>query len=135
MWLVRSSGDYAAHGLTARSQAILAASTATEIIVSAFPDTPKLFALGNDDFYPDYDFVVGGPQLAYFWSLWKDYLPASAESTFLEGGYYAVTMHEDLLVLVLNSVIYNPEHQFVCTVFLSPHSEHTNAPKLKHVLL
>lgn len=67
----------------------------------------------NDDFFFSYDNGNWTSELANYWLLWKPFLPSNAETTFLRGGYYSVSIKPDLRVIVLNTVLYTPRHDLV----------------------
>eukprot|EP00899_Mesostigma_viride_P022099 jgi/Mesvir1/3073/Mv12055-RA.1 len=69
------------------------------LLRESFPSTPILYAIGNNEFYPSYSASDPDPKwlekLLQGWQLSFDTLPASAQDTFLKGGYYRVNV-EDL---------------------------------------
>ena len=104
-------GDFSAHYSDSLSLVQSQISSVTEIFTSRFPNTTMFFALGNDDFYPDYDFEENDVQFQWLYTRWQSILPPSAKDTFLRGGYYSSVPMTGLRMVVLNSVVYSTHHQ------------------------
>lgn len=85
-------------------------------ISSVFPKVPILFALGNNDFVPNYgnnDFSGDEANFKSIGTVMRPFMDDLQRSTFEKGGYYYHDFHEmKLRFVIMNSIIYNTYRQF-----------------------
>ncbi|KAH8271353.1 hypothetical protein KR018_007389 [Drosophila ironensis] len=83
-----------------------------DLMAEYFPGTPIYPCLGNHEPHPanvfGHDEVPDSLKVDWLyqhvWSLWKKWLPAEAEATVLQGGYYTTTPIEGHRIVALNSM-------------------------------
>eukprot|EP00762_Andalucia_godoyi_P001963 ANDGO_05985.mRNA.1 Sphingomyelinase phosphodiesterase D len=102
------TGDFGAHGLPNASITLQAIRMTAALIVSYFPTTPVFPVLGNNDVVPDYCLSCGpNPWLADLWSVFSQWLPDSAKTAFLAGGYYSAIAPSGMRVIGLNTLYFS----------------------------
>jgi len=80
-----------------------------------FPTEKIIFALGNNDFYPNYaeglDSVEIQSWLHTIAPFMDVLLPVNARSTFRIGGYFSYDIDKYFSIIAINTVIYSPRHK------------------------
>lgn len=106
-------GDSLGHGLKTTIDEICG--NLTDIfhnLTKDFKNVPLLFTIGNNDLSPDYgNWTTDAEQFEKLNEIMKGYLTEDQQKTFKKGGYYSYDVpKQNLLLLVLNTVIYAPAH-------------------------
>eukprot|EP01094_Clydonella_sp_ATCC50884_P028441 TRINITY_DN852_c1_g1_i1.p1 TRINITY_DN852_c1_g1~~TRINITY_DN852_c1_g1_i1.p1 ORF type:complete len:514 (+),score=100.11 TRINITY_DN852_c1_g1_i1:75-1544(+) len=110
------TGDSAAHDLWSPYLRLLGITQCASIIQSAFPSTPLIVSIGNNDLVPDYYLRLPQHEASTYWlrqlyDAWKQWIPQDQKNIFLSGGYYSLALDNvPVTVISLNSVIYNSGH-------------------------
>ncbi|KAJ4455293.1 putative smpdl3a protein [Paratrimastix pyriformis] len=71
-----------------------------------FPHTSTIMSLGNDDFPEDYEASCDPEWYQQLATLWTHHGILFDKSTFVKGGYYAVSPLPGMRALVLNTILY-----------------------------
>lgn len=105
-------GDASAHSLNyTREELHDLISYVVNEISSVFPNVPFLFALGNNEFIPNYgsdDFSTDTKDFASISTILSRFMNEDQLQTFQKGGYYYHDFVESKLrLLIVNSIIYN----------------------------
>jgi len=79
---------------------------------ATFPSTPIVFSIGNNDCIRNYvqNNTPYDPWLGVLYDIYQYYLPSTARTTFLYGGYYTHDISAKLSVLSLNTILYATRH-------------------------
>ena len=119
------TGDFSAHCMNSMKDSLTAIQNATATLSSFFPSAPILPLIGNNDVFPK-DQIPDGPseELEQMAAIWGPLLPASAIKSFLQGGFYTVSLRPGLRVIVLNTIFYMtswcPNNQTECSNDYTP---------------
>lgn len=111
--------------MNSMKDSLTAIQNVTATIASYFPQAPLLPVIGNNDVFPK-DQMPAGPseELEQMAAIWGPLLPTSALKTFLNGGYYTVSLRPGLRAIVLNTVFYMtdwcPDNSTECSKSYTP---------------
>ncbi len=98
-------GDLGGHGSSSWQETYNTVANVTKTIYAAFPHTPVIPMVGNDDVYPDY--MITSQHLNEISILWQRWLMPDELKTFRHGGYYKRELSSSLHVIVVNSLLFS----------------------------
>ena len=103
------TGDWASHSQPTFNTTLQSITNATQTLLQFFPKTLVIPALGNNDVWPDYNASqCNDLQLSQIAKLWSQvgWLTSAQTTHFLDNGAFVVHHHQNLHVIVMNTVYY-----------------------------